>query len=212
LPAYASLSGEKARENLIRLGQNALGYVFWGSIGALFLYWLNAEFILELWLGKAIDDELLSLTRLLTLWWLLTSVNLPAWWLGMGLNSVWVNTALEGTHFIYSIGLVGLTWVASIEVFTVVFLWVLGGIGTHILLFAFLEKNTKLIIPMYFSRKGGILSLAISALAGATTLGHYLMVSLKYSSDITFLFSVLIFYVPLIVFFLADNKKWRHAW
>jgi O-antigen/teichoic acid export membrane protein len=206
MPAFAKLDQDGAPSNIIRLGQDALRYIFFGAIGALFLYLLNANQLLNLWLGST-NDELLIMTILMTFWWMATSVNVPAWWLGIGIGSVWPNTLIAGFHFILALGLVCLTWIISFDSLTLVFLWVICGIGMQILLYTLMEWKTKMIKSMYLSREMALVFTAFITVTGMTFLCHFWLRRVFFSPATVLISSVLFFYLQVIALMLIIRLR-----
>jgi O-antigen/teichoic acid export membrane protein len=199
MPAFAKLSSEGARENVVALGQTALRYLFFGAIGALFLYWLNSERLLEIWLGST-EPTLLAMTQLLTFWWIIASINVPAWWIGIAMDSERSNTLIASTHLVFTICLVLLTQVVYIDSFVLVALWVLGGVGMQVLLYTLLELKTQVIRAIYLSRQMAFVLLCFLSLVVFTVIGRSVLIEFSLPVDYLMISTVLLYFIPIGVF------------
>ena len=207
MPAFVNLAKEKKQSSIIILGQHSLRYICWGAIGTLFLYGLNSNRILEIWLGS-VNYELVSMTKLMTFWWIVTSLNVPAWWLGIGLDSGWTNTLIASTHLAYTLFLVGIASVVSISSITLVSFWILGGLCMQILLYTRIEFKTKMIRKIYLSREMKIILTSFVALAGITATVHTCILKPSLSPNSTVLCSIFIFYFLFLIYGFFTKLRW----
>ena len=206
MPAFINLAKEKVQSSIVILGQHSLRYIFWGAIGALFLYGLNSSRLLEIWLGS-VNYELVTMTKLMTFWWIVTSLNVPAWWLGIGLDNGWTNTLIASTHLAYTLVLVGLSSVVSISSLTLVFLWILGGLCMQILLYTRIEFKTKMIHKIYLSKEMKILFTSFFVLAGITATVHSCVLKPSLSPNSVVLCSIFIFYFLFLIYRMLTNQR-----
>jgi len=210
MPAFVNLAKGKVQTSIVRLGQYSLRYIFWGAIGALFLYGLNANRLLEIWLGS-VNNELLRMTTLLTFWWMVASLNVPAWWLGIGMSSGWTNTLIASSHLAFTLILVGLSLVVSFSSLTLVFWWIFGGLCMQILLYALIELKTKMIRPIYLSSEMKIILIAFITLASITAMIHSYILEPYFSPNAVVFCSVLLFYLPVLTYGLFTKLRRRHS-
>lgn len=205
MPAFAKLTRKGTRVEIVALGQTSLKYIIFGAIGALFLYLLNRERLLEIWLGS-VEPEILSMTVLLTFWWMITSFNVPAWWIGIGTDNEWSNTYIASTHLVFTIGLFLTTLFIDIGAYELVLLWVLGGVGMQILLYVLLEKKTGFIRVIYLSGEIGRSLVAFSLLALFVVIVSLAASNINWFSDSRLFTSVLLYLSSIGIFLLISPK------
>ena len=166
LPAVAAVA-ERSREAIAELVSFSLRYLILGGCGALLLYGLNAELLLEIWLGDA-QAEVATLSLWLTAWWAVTALNVPAWWIGVGMGQIWTNTKVVWFHLLVSILLVPLAVFADPSMHLLVGVWVAGGLLMQGLLYWSLERSTEVIRLGYLSRTVGADAAVFFAIAVAS--------------------------------------------
>lgn len=174
MPAFSQLNYRSAQNDSVNLGQIALTYILFGAISALALYWINANFILMSWLGS-VDENLVAMTLILTIWWGITSLNVPAWWLGIGTGHVKTNARIASIHLFFSILLVLVSTIITLRQIEIVYLWVAGGMVMQWILYYQIEKKTKLVVPIYLSKSILLHSgLIFTAILLAFIAGHHI--------------------------------------
>ena len=141
---------------------------------------------------------------------MVASLNVPAWWLGMGLSSGWTNTLIASSHLVFTLVLAGLSLIVSFSSLTLVFWWIFGGLCMQILLYTLIEWKTKMIRLIYLSSEMKIILIAFIALAGITATIHSCILEPSLSPNVVVLCSVLIFYFLVLVFGKLIKLQRRH--
>jgi len=205
VPAVASLDREPLRDRVVQLGSRALQYVLFTAVGALFLYGLHAERILELWLGT-VDPKLVTLTRMLTFWWFATSLNVPAWWVGVGMGYVWANTVIAAAHLAVTALLVLVAGLWSVSDYALVGSWIAGGLGMQVLLYTMLERHTGAIKRIYLSVEVLRVCVAFIGLVLVTFAATTWMRTTTLGPNVVMALSVVL-YVTLVVILVGRNLR-----
>jgi O-antigen/teichoic acid export membrane protein len=209
MPAFVYIAKETVKARMVNLGKDSLRYIVWGALGSLFLYGLNSDLLLKIWLGS-VNSELLSITNIMTFWWMVTSLNVPAWWLGIGLDGGWTNTFVASTHFVYTLFLVGMSLVTSFSSLTLVIIWLIGGLLMQLLLYSYLEWKTKIIKKIYLSKEMLLIFSAFIMLSFITATIHSLGFKQSFSPNYTICYSIIFFYSPVLSYFFIRNFKWMN--
>lgn len=209
MPAFVYLARRRLKASIVSLAQLSLRYLVWGSAGALFLYGLNSSHLLEIWL-QSVDKELVYLTKLMTFWWIVTSLNVPAWWIGMGLDSGWTNTLVASTHLVYTLALFCLSFCFSFSVFTMAILWVFGGLGMQFLLYTRIDSKTKLIRSIYLTNEFRVILTAFFVFACITAASHSLILAPVLSPKTTVFATICIFYFLVLLFVKRPRHRKLH--
>lgn len=194
MPAFVDLSRLKLRNSIIHLGQQFLNYIIWGAIGVLFLYGINSYNIFEIWFGS-VSNELISMTRLLTFWWIVTSLNIPAWYIGIGLDNGWSNSLIASTHLIYTFILVITSFFIKMNNLTIICIWIFGGLCMQILLYSLIENRTNFIYLLYFSKSMKMVYLTFFCFCLLTFVMTILFIKPLFSNTFTTILSAVLFYL-----------------
>ncbi|MDG1906091.1 MAG: hypothetical protein P8I38_10750 [Arenicella sp.] len=175
MPAFANMFRRKDYDNAIAIGKMTLLYIILGAVGALIVYFFNAEFVLHIWIGES-NDQLLTFTRICTVWWAISALNVPAWWLGIGVGNVWKSAAVLLFHVVCSLLILLAATSGYCTSLEAIVYWVLSGVAMQILLYFNVSQVTHILRPMYIHPSmaiaAGILvvSSAVMLLVSAITL------------------------------------------
>jgi O-antigen/teichoic acid export membrane protein len=199
MPAFVHLAGRGLTTGIVQLAQHSLRYIAWGAVGMLFLYGLNAEHLLGIWLHE-VDKDLVFMTKIMTVWWILTALNVPAWWIGIGLDSGWTNTLIAGAHLAFTLLLVCQSIWLKLSSVTLIIVWLLGGMAMQVLLYVSIEVKTKLIKKIYLSKDSLATLIVVASAAGVTTVLHELVLPTLVTDNMSAWGSAFFFYIILMPF------------
>jgi hypothetical protein len=151
------------------------------------------------------------MTCLLTFWWIIAALNVPAWWLGIGICSGWTNTLIANTHLAFTVILVGLSWILPFDSLTVVLFWIIGGLGMQVFLYILMELKTKMVRRMYFSIDMAIQLIVFMIVVGLTVLVKFMLLSFSFPPNVIVLSTIFFFYLPILILTLANKFHLRFA-
>ena len=151
LPAFSSLAAQNRSSEIVDVGRRALRFVVLGAGLALFAYALLANELLRLWLGPSIPQDAVRLTRLFAFWWAVTALNVPAWWLGMGVGHPGDNLKIAAYHTGSAAVIAVFAGVFKPSLLIIVLLWIGSGLVMQMPLYSLTHRRTRLVRPMYLN-------------------------------------------------------------
>ena len=160
MPAFAHLFADGQKKEATRIGRLALLYIVLGAIGALIVYFANAEFVFQIWIGDS-NETLLSFTYVCTIWWIVSSLNVPAWWLGIGIGNIWRSAAVVSFHLACSLLILAASYFGWLDGLQAIVLWVLAGVLMQVLLYVNVSRMTEILGPMYIHRSIAVCVLVV---------------------------------------------------
>jgi O-antigen/teichoic acid export membrane protein len=140
----ARLDGQRGWEPSLQLLKTAMFYLLAIGGTGLAVFAVGRDFILSMWLGTAAIQSLRAAALLMAIWWAITLVNVPFFWLLQARRlerplalSVWLHTA--------SLFVVVLAARASLTSLTsFLWVWILTGVATQFSIYWIAERETGL--------------------------------------------------------------------
>jgi O-antigen/teichoic acid export membrane protein len=143
-PAFSSWYSKKDSNVALSALQRVLVYISTTSVLFLGIYYALSPYVIKYWIGTSIN-EIVLVSRILTVWWLVSSYMIPYWWAALGLGLVKLCSMLYWMH----VALIIILWTVGINLdFSVSdYAWMLVVSGTimQITFFFYLEKKTHLL-------------------------------------------------------------------
>ena len=167
LPSIARLTRDDDRRSAIAILESALRYaLLFGGIG-LATFAVNRELLFRLWLGANMPAGLESASLLMTVWWVITLLNAPFFWM---MQARGLERQLAKAVALHILGLLCavpfLRWShASLLMWLTV--WTVAGLATQAYLYVVAERVTALVRPVLLTRSVSMF-IGVSVIAAAT--------------------------------------------
>jgi len=158
---FSKLNIERDKVIIVSRIATSLKLILIINIGLIGSYYILADTALYLWLGMP-SSEMVVTTRILSVWWLITSFNIPFWWVAQALGYEGVLGRLILLHSMLMVGaFVYLFLFMTVSAISAASAFLATGIVYQIGFYWYLEKRTGLVIRVLKSDRINILILAI---------------------------------------------------
>jgi O-antigen/teichoic acid export membrane protein len=164
----ARMEPSRHAEEIVRVMKSAVFYLFAIGGTGLALYAVARGLVLGLWLGIPVLADLRSASLLLAVWWGITLINVPFFWLLQArrleralATSVWVHTAS-----LVIVLAAGRAVLHSLSQFITI--WIMTGLATQVFIYIVAERETGLTRKLLLDRsvvKYVITTVSITVLA-----------------------------------------------
>ncbi len=175
-PAFSSWKSCKNKNVSIEALRGAITYVSTTSVFLLGLYYAFSQHILSVWIGSGSSvDHICNITKILTVWWLISSYMIPYWWAALGLGLVKSCSLLYWFHVMILI--IGWRLGVKLNFGLAEYAWILlvTGVIIQLMFFMYLEKKTRMLSSSLNDRK----TMTLGILSG--TISMIILIHVKYT-------------------------------